>query len=131
MDLKNSLKENIYRLKINIKALYLAGKRPDLPLYTRVFIAIVIGYALSPIDLIPDFIPVLGYVDDIILIPLGIWLALKLVPEDIMRECRYEAGQTLAGKELTNRTAGKVILFIWLLIMISISDRAVFYFSVT
>jgi uncharacterized membrane protein YkvA (DUF1232 family) len=70
-------------LRINTNALYLASKRPDLPLYARIFIAIVLGSALSPNDLIPDLIHVLGYVDDIILIPLRIWLALKLVLEDI------------------------------------------------
>ncbi len=75
-------------LKRDIMALYLAIKHPLTPLYAKVAAAVVVGYALSPLDLIPDFIPVLGYLDDVILLPLGIALVIRLIPEEILEACR-------------------------------------------
>ena len=76
---------------------------------------LVVGYALSPIDLIPDFIPVLGYLDDLLLLPLGIALVLKMIPAPVLDECRKQAQQN-AGKRLPkNRWAGIVVVAIWLL----------------
>lgn len=116
----NSLKETFEKLKINAKklksnviALYIAYKRPDVPWYAKLAAIIVVGYALSPIDLIPDFIPVLGYLDDLILLPLGISLAIKLIPYDVMEECRSEAKDY---NKPQNRIAGFIIVLIWLLI---------------
>lgn len=94
--------ENNYRYKImerkkqnNLKlipySLYLAYKDPRVHWYAKVFIAIIVGYALSPIDLIPDFIPVLGYLDDLIIIPAGISLSLKMIPKEVLKECRETA----------------------------------------
>jgi len=71
--------------------MYFALRHPLTPLYAKIFVAIIVGYALSPIDLIPDFVPVLGYLDDVILLPLGIALAVKLIPEDVLTACRKEA----------------------------------------
>jgi coenzyme PQQ precursor peptide PqqA len=73
----------------------------------------VVGYALSPIDLIPDFIPVLGYVDDLILVPLGIWLVLSLIPEEVMIACRARADEAVTGPH--GKTAAIVIIAIWIL----------------
>lgn len=85
------LKAKIDALKYDVSALYLAYKRNDVPVYAKIMIVVTIAYALSPIDLIPDFIPVLGYLDDIILVPLFIYISLKLIPKEIMAECREQA----------------------------------------
>src|SRR5665811_425393 len=75
-------------LKRDVHAIYLAADNPRVPWYAKILAMAVAGYALSPIDLIPDFIPVLGYVDDLIIVPLGIWLVVSLIPEEVMAEYR-------------------------------------------
>ena len=97
--MKTLLKEKFYKVQLHTKTLHLASKRPELPLPTRALAAAVAIYALSPVDLIPDFIPVIGNVDDIILVPLAFLLVRKMIPEPIMRECRCEAEQELGGKK--------------------------------
>jgi uncharacterized membrane protein YkvA (DUF1232 family) len=84
-------------LKRQLLALYLAARRPDTPWYAKAVAAAVVAYAFSPIDLIPDFIPILGLLDDVILVPLGVWLAIRLVPDAVLRECREEAERRLAS----------------------------------
>jgi uncharacterized membrane protein YkvA (DUF1232 family) len=79
------------RLKRELYALYFASRDSRVPWYGKIFIICIVAYALSPIDLIPDPIPVLGYLDDLLLLPLGIYLALKLIPEDVLTECRQKA----------------------------------------
>src|SRR3712207_172937 len=79
------------RLKAELYALYLAYRDPRVPLHARVFAACVVGYAFSPIDLIPDPIPVLGYLDDLVLIPLGVYLAVRMIPPHVLAECRLKA----------------------------------------
>jgi len=81
------------RLKNEITTLYLAARDPRTPWYAKAIIACVVAYALSPIDLIPDFIPVLGYLDDLLLLPLGIYLALKLIPAEVLIDARRRAGE--------------------------------------
>jgi uncharacterized membrane protein YkvA (DUF1232 family) len=78
-------------LQYNISALYLAYKRKDVPVGAKIVIFITIGYALSPIDLIPDFIPILGYLDDLIILPILVYISLKLIPKEIMEECKEQA----------------------------------------
>jgi hypothetical protein len=73
-----------------------------------------VGYALSPIDLIPDFVPILGYLDDLILIPMGIALALRLIPRAVLEECRARANESLRSAKPVSRTAGAIIIAIWL-----------------
>lgn len=107
-------------LKGEVFALFLAYKRPDVPWYAKVFAIIVVGYALSPIDLIPDFIPVLGYLDDLILLPLGISIAIKLIPIDVMDECRNQARNVFMGNKQKNHIAALLIVIIWLLVIGSI-----------
>jgi uncharacterized membrane protein YkvA (DUF1232 family) len=102
------------RLKAEVYALYLAYRDPRVPLYARIFAACVVGYAFSPIDLIPDPIPVLGYLDDLVLIPLGVALAMKMIPAPILAECRERARRTMNDKEPTNRVAAAVIVVVWL-----------------
>ncbi|MFC2093181.1 YkvA family protein [Bacteroidota bacterium] len=86
--MKTSLKEKVKRLKTETNILYLAYKNHRTPWYAKALITATVGYALSPIDLIPDFIPVLGYLDDIIIIPLGIYLSKKMIPKEVLLECR-------------------------------------------
>ena len=103
------------KLKNAIYILYLASRDPRVPLYVKVLILLIIAYALSPVDLIPDFIPVLGYLDDLIILPLGIYLVLKLIPEEVKSEYREKAGTKLPGINL--KWAGLAMIFIiWLLI---------------
>ncbi len=104
------------RLKVETYALYLAYRDPRAPWYARVFAACVVAYAFSPIDLIPDFVPVLGYVDDLILVPVGIWLALRMIPSEVMVESRAQAQQTLRGDKPVNWAAAAAIVAIWLLL---------------
>ena len=110
------LKERAGRLKVETFALYLAARDPRTPWYAKLLIMGVVAYALSPVDLIPDFIPVLGYLDDIILIPIGISLALRLVPPTVMSECRAEASRSLEKHVRGTRIAGAVIIAVWLLL---------------
>lgn len=100
------------RLKIEISALGLAARDSRTPLLAKLVAVCVVGYALSPIDLVPDPIPVLGYLDDLLLLPLGIALAIRLVPEPVMRECRAAA---VSGERPASRVAAAVIVAVWLL----------------
>jgi uncharacterized membrane protein YkvA (DUF1232 family) len=108
------LKRRAGRLKADTFALYLAARDPRTPWYARLLVAAVVAYALSPIDLIPDFVPVLGYLDDMVLVPLGIVLAIQLVPAPVLAECRERARQVLEGEKPVSRTAGAVIILIWI-----------------
>ena len=85
------LKAKANQVKNELKALVLAYKDPRTPWYDRVFTAAVVAYAFSPIDLIPDFIPVLGYLDDVLIVPAGVWLAYKMIPHQVLEECRQRA----------------------------------------
>ena len=93
-------------------ALYLAYRDPRVPWYARAFAALVVGYAFSPIDLIPDPIPVLGYLDDLILVPLGIALAVRMIPAEVLAEHRLKARE-IRGKPV-NRAAAVVVVAVWL-----------------
>jgi uncharacterized membrane protein YkvA (DUF1232 family) len=106
-------KQWVKKLKIEIYAIYLAYKDPRVPWYARIFAACVVGYAFSPIDLIPDPIPILGYLDDLILVPLGIVLALKMIPKEVLVECREKAQKTMLQGKPVNRIAAIVIIAIW------------------
>jgi len=118
------------QLLAEVYALYLAYRDPRVPWYAKAVAACVVGYALSPIDLIPDFIPVLGYLDDLVLIPLGIALVLRMIPPAVMDECRARARAELADGKPVSRAAAAVIVAIWvgvavlvvLLIVRAVSD---------
>lgn len=109
-------KQRARQLKTETYAIYLAYKDPRVPWYARFFAACVVGYAFSPIDLIPDFIPVLGYLDDLVLVPLGVALALKMIPAAVMAECRESAREVMAQGKPINRIAAVIIVAIWLLL---------------
>ena len=104
------------QLKVQVYTLYLAYKDPRTPWYARILAAGVVAYAFSPIDLIPDPIPVLGYLDDLILVPLGIILAIKLIPQEILTECRQRAEIEHSQAKPANFVAAGVIIVIWLII---------------
>lgn len=106
-------KQEARRFKIEVYAIYLAYKDPRVPLHARIFAACVLGYAFSPIDLIPDPIPILGYLDDLVLIPLGVILALKMIPKDVMAEYREKAREIMAQSKPVNKVAAAVIIAIW------------------
>lgn len=108
-------KEKARELKKETYALYLACRHPRTPLIAKVVAACVVGYAFSPIDLIPDFIPVLGLLDDLILIPLGIALVIKLIPPGVFEECRQRASAELAASgKPSNRVAAAIIIVVWI-----------------
>ncbi|WP_224082866.1 YkvA family protein [Cupriavidus laharis] len=98
--------------------LWFCSRHPDTPLTARLLAALVVAYAFSPIDLIPDFIPVLGYVDDVLLVPLGIWLALRLVPAAVKADCRVraEAWQAAQRERPRNLWAAAAIVLVWVLL---------------
>ncbi|WP_203142471.1 YkvA family protein [Marinobacter mangrovi] len=114
MSLIQKLKKSASRLKSDTLALYLAARDPRTPWLAKAVVAIVVAYALSPIDLIPDFIPVLGYLDDIILLPLGVALAIRLVPEAVMSDCRARALDAFKNGRPVSRWAGVAVVAIWM-----------------
>ena len=116
MPLIENFKKRVRNLKEETYALYLAARHPDTPWYAKLFVAGVVAYALSPIDLIPDFVPVLGYLDDLILIPLGIAVAIRMIPPSVLAECRARARASMADGKPVSRIAAVVIVGIWLLL---------------
>jgi uncharacterized membrane protein YkvA (DUF1232 family) len=104
------------QLRRETYTLYLAYRSPATPWYAKVFAMGVVAYAFSPVDLIPDFVPVLGYLDDLVLVPLGISLALRMIPPEVMADCRVEAETALAQGQPANWVAALVIVAIWLLL---------------
>ena len=113
----NQLKLWAKKLKKQLFILYLAYKDERVSWYTKVFTACVVAYAFSPIDLIPDFIPVLGYIDDIIIVPLGIMLALKMLPISVIEDCTIKAEELIQNEKPQNWVAGSIIIVVWLLIL--------------
>ena len=108
-------KEIVRKLKEDIYTLYLAQRDPRIPFLAKVVLILTVAYALSPIDLIPDFIPVLGYLDDLLLLPLGIWLSIKLIPDYVLETYRQLAKQQLQQPGKTNYTMAAFIVIVWLL----------------
>lgn len=111
-------KNRVRELKIQVYALYLAYRDPRVPWYAKIFAALVVGYAFSPIDLIPDFIPILGYLDDLVIVPFGIALALRMIPSQVLAECQAQAREVMVQGKPVNRGAALVIILIWLLMAV-------------
>lgn len=110
----------VSQLKVETYALYLAYRDPEVPWYAKAFVACVVGYALSPIDLIPDFIPLLGYLDDLIVVPLGIMIALKMIPAPVMERCRAKAREELKRDKRMIWLGAAIIVVIWLLLLAAV-----------
>ena len=94
-------------------AIYLASRDPRVPWYAKVLAVAVAGYALSPVDLIPDFVPIIGYLDDLIIVPLGVWLVVSLIPDEVMIEYRARANE--AGQRPTSRAGMAAIIALWMI----------------
>jgi len=112
MGFLDSAKVQARRLKRETYALYFVARDPRTPWYARLLCAAVVAYALSPFDLIPDFVPVLGYLDDLVIVPLGIALALRLVPAHVLEECRARA--SVAADRPVSRAGAAFIIAVWL-----------------
>lgn len=104
----------VQALKKETFTLYFACRHPRVPWYAKALALIVVGYALSPIDLIPDFIPVLGYLDDLVLIPLGIMLVIRMIPVDALEECRQQSEEIVGRATRAGKIAAAVIVAIWI-----------------
>ena len=107
------LRDWAQRAKRDVVALYLATRDPRVPWYAKAVATCVAAYALSPIDLIPDFIPVLGYLDEVVILPFGIALAVRLVPPGLMAEFRREADRL--GERPASRAGAAMVIALWLL----------------
>lgn len=121
MRLRDRLKNLRKEIPLQSYALYLACRDPRTPWYAKALAAAVAAYAFSPIDLIPDFIPVLGYLDDLLIVPLGISLAIRLIPAAVLESCREQARQRMAKGTPTSRAAAIVIVVIWVAVLAAIA----------
>lgn len=115
MRLLGSLKERAQELKQFTLVAYYAARDPRTPTFVRLLALLVAAYALSPIDLIPDFIPVLGYLDDLVLVPLGLALVVRLLPEPVVASAREQAQR--AAERPTSKLAAGAIVAVWLLVL--------------
>ncbi len=108
-------------LKRQTFVLYYAWRNPGTPWYAKAWTAMVVAYAFSPIDLIPDFIPVLGYLDDLVLIPLGIFVAMRLIPRHILEDSRRLADERMSSKRPVSWAGAIVIAAIWLAVLVVVA----------
>ncbi|SFE07072.1 Protein of unknown function [Paenibacillus catalpae] len=115
------------QLKRKVFVLYFAYKDNRTPLYAKVFAIFVVAYAFSPIDLIPDFIPILGYLDDVILVPLGVAISLKMIPGNVIQECTVKAEERMKNGKPKNWLVGSIIILVWIVAFIWISFTAYRY----
>ena len=111
------LKEKAKQLKVDIPAVFIAMKRKDTPILAKIIAAAAVGYALSPVDLIPDFIPVLGFLDDLLIVPGLIAIVIKIIPADVFTECRKEAAGLWADGKPKKWYYALPVIFIWLIIL--------------
>jgi uncharacterized membrane protein YkvA (DUF1232 family) len=116
-------------LKRETYALYLAARDPRTPWYAKLLTVLVVAYAFSPLDLIPDPIPILGQLDDLVIIPLGIWLSLRLIPTDVMAECRTQAAQPV-GANGANRLLGVLVVIVCWALTVALIGAVVFWWAV-
>jgi len=118
--LSQRIKQKTESLKIELLALWFAYRHPKTPWYAKVLVMLIGGYAFSPIDLIPDFIPFIGYLDDLLILPLGIYIAVRLIPKEVLDETRVKAKEWLEQKrdDPKSKAAGALIVFVWILIIL-------------
>lgn len=110
-----SWKRRARQLSAQTYALYLAYRHPRTPWYARVFAALVVGYVFSPIDPIPDFIPGVGLLDEMVVVPVGVLIAAKMIPREVFEECREKARGVAEGEKPVSRVAAVVVVAVWLL----------------
>lgn len=116
MRLIRHLKTKAAEYRCHLRALYIACRDPRTPWLPKAIAALVVAYALSPVDLIPDVIPVLGYLDDLVLLPLGIMLAIRLIPPPVLEESRKKAREE-TGRLSPSRSGLALVLFIWMAVV--------------
>ncbi|MBX5492334.1 MAG: DUF1232 domain-containing protein [Chloroflexi bacterium] len=115
-------RERVRALQRETYTLALAARHPRTPWYARLWVALVVGYALCPLDLVPDFVPVLGQLDDLLLVPLGILVAIRLIPPPVLAECRQQARQTMdAGSTSAVRVATLAVAAIWFAVLVLVA----------
>jgi uncharacterized membrane protein YkvA (DUF1232 family) len=107
-------KRRARRLKAETYTLYLAYRHPRTPWYAKAFAALIVGYVFSPIDPIPDFIPVVGLLDELVVVPIGVIVARKMIPEDVFEECREKAREVSKGEKPVSQVAAVVVVAVWL-----------------
>src|ERR687893_2187347 len=107
-------KRRARQLSAQTYALYLAYRHPRTPWYAKVFAALVVGYVFSPIDPIPDFLPGVGLLDEMVVVPIGVLIAAKMIPQEVMEECRERAREVAEGEKPVSRVAASVVATIWL-----------------
>ena len=110
-----SWKQRAKQLRSETYALYLAYKDPRVPWYAKVFAACLVGYVFSPIDLIPDFIPVVGLLDELVVVPVGVILARKMIPDEVLADCRRKSREVMREGRPVNYVAAIVVIAVWLL----------------
>lgn len=110
----NRLKEKTWGLKSNIVAIYLSMKDKRTPLIAKIMIVLTISYAVSPIDLIPDFIPILGYLDDLIILPIMITISIKLIPKEVFEDCRIKAKEKIQISKKLGILSALIIILLWI-----------------
>lgn len=120
-----NMSEKAAKMLVDVYALFLALGDKRVPWYAKTLAAITVGYAFSPIDLIPDFIPVLGQLDDLLLIPVGVYVTMKLIPEDTINDLRAKAQSMMDGNKPTSWIAGGIVVTIWILALVTIILRIV------
>jgi uncharacterized membrane protein YkvA (DUF1232 family) len=107
-------KRRARQLSAQTYALYLAYRHPRTPWYAKVFAALVVGYVFSPIDPIPDFIPGVGLLDEMVVVPIGVLIAAKMIPQQVMEECQEKAREVAEGEKPVSRMAAVVVVAVWL-----------------
>jgi uncharacterized membrane protein YkvA (DUF1232 family) len=119
MNIVKQWKLRVQQVKVETYALYLAYRDPRTPWYAKLLAASVVAYAVSPIDLIPDFIPVLGILDDLVIVPLGAALAIRMVPKEVMAECREKARKSMEinASKRTRYLVAAIVIAIWCLVL--------------
>ena len=108
-------KQRARRLSAQTYTLYLAYRHPRTPWYAKAFAALIVGYVFSPIDPIPDFIPGVGLLDEVVVVPIGVLLAAMMIPPDVFEECREKAREVAEGEKPLSRIAAVVIVAVWVL----------------
>ncbi|MDP8949762.1 MAG: YkvA family protein [Actinomycetota bacterium] len=108
-------KRRARQLSAQTYALYLAYRHPRTPWYAKVFAVLVVGYVFSPIDPIPDFIPGVGLLDEMVVVPIGVLIAAKMIPRQVMKECQEKAREVAEGEKPVSRVAAVVVVAVWLL----------------
>ncbi len=123
MRLLNKLKEKAKALKTEVIAIYLSMRDSRTPVFAKIMIVLTISYAFSPIDLIPDFIPILGYLDDLIILPLMITASIRLIPNKVLVECRIKAKENIQVNKKLGIYSAIIIILLWIGVIVFVLSK--------